>query len=98
MNVSDRHPAESEGTQPRFRSSKAWCSIGSVVLLILSAPFDRAATARAAVTSEEVERAIRDGVRFLKERQQVDGSWTEVEAQTRCGTTSLVFWALVTAV
>ncbi len=80
-----------------FRSAKSWCWIGLVALPILGVPFDGAATVRAGITSEEVERAIRDGVRFLKERQQADGSWPEVEAQTHCGTTSLVTLALLTA-
>ena len=62
-----------------FRSAKSWCWIGLVALPILGVPFDGAATVRAGITSEEVERAIRDGVRFLKERQLADGSWPEVE-------------------
>ena len=49
------------------------------------------------VTSEEVERAIREGVRFLKSQQQPDGSWPEAEAQVKTGTTSLVTLALLTA-
>jgi hypothetical protein len=55
------------------------------------------ACARGAVTSEQVERAIRDGVRYLKDHQQPDGSWTEAEAQVKTGTTSLVTLALLTA-
>jgi hypothetical protein len=53
--------------------------------------------ARGGVTSEQVERAIREGVRYLKDHQQPDGSWTEAEAQVKTGTTSLVTLALLTA-
>jgi len=78
-------------------SSRSFCWVGLVVLSILSQAFGGLTAARAGVTSEEVERAIRDGVRFLKERQRADGSWVEVDAQTQCGTTSLVTLALLTA-
>jgi hypothetical protein len=54
-------------------------------------------SARGAVTREEVERAIRDGVRFLKQEQRADGSWEEMNMQARTGTTSLVTLALLTA-
>jgi hypothetical protein len=54
-------------------------------------------TADAGVTREEVERAIREGVRFLKGQQRNDGSWTEVDEEARTGTTSLVTLALLTA-
>ncbi len=50
------------------------------------------------VTSEQVELAIRDGIRFLKGRQNKgDGSWAEVEMRTGVGTTALVTLALLTA-
>ena len=52
---------------------------------------------RAGVTSEEVERAIREGVRFLKERQRPDGSWADVDRAARTGPTSLAALALLTA-
>ena len=48
----------------------------------------------AAVTREEVERAIRDGVRYLKRQQRDDGSWADVENDARTGVTSLVTLAL----
>ena len=51
----------------------------------------------AAVTREEVERAIREGVRFLKQEQRADGSWADVQGEARTGTTSLVTLALLTA-
>ncbi len=56
-----------------------------------------AKTAGAGVTREEVERAIRDGVRYLKQQQRDDGSWADAEAEAKSGTTSLVTLALVTA-
>src|SRR4051812_26792955 len=52
---------------------------------------------RDAVTREEVERAIRDGVHFLKQEQRADGSWIDVHGEARTGTTSLVTLALLTA-
>ena len=40
------------------------------------------------VTREEVERAIREGVRYLKQQQrQADGSWSDVENEAKTGTT-----------
>jgi hypothetical protein len=53
--------------------------------------------ARAGVTSEEVERAIRNGVRFLKGRQGPDGSWADVDQAARTGPTSLAVLALLIA-
>jgi hypothetical protein len=49
------------------------------------------------VTSEEVERAIRAGIRFLKDRQHADGTWAEVDVQTQIGTSCLATLALLTA-
>ena len=54
-------------------------------------------SASAAVTREEVERAIREGVRYLKDEQRADGSWADVDDEARTGTTSLVTLALLTA-
>jgi hypothetical protein len=52
----------------------------------------------AAVTREEVERAIREGVRYLKSLpQRPDGSWSDVESEAKTGTTSLITLALLTA-
>jgi len=51
----------------------------------------------AAVTREEVDKAIRDAVRFLKSNQRDDGSWTDIELDARTGVTSLVTLALMTA-
>jgi hypothetical protein len=54
-------------------------------------------TARAGVTSEEVEQAIVRGARFLKERQRADGSWPDAAANAPTGSTSLAALALLTA-
>ncbi len=53
--------------------------------------------ARGAVTAKEVERAISEGVRYLKQEQRNDGSWNDVDNEARTGTTSLVVLALLTA-
>src|SRR5271157_1877501 len=50
-----------------------------------------------AVTREDVERAIRDGLRYLKQEQRADGSWDEVSQPAKTGTTSLVTLAIWTA-
>ncbi len=55
------------------------------------------ATSRGDITSEDVERAIQEGVRSLKERQRPDGSWPEADGRARTGTTSLITLALLTA-
>lgn len=52
---------------------------------------------RGAVTREEVERAIKEGVRFLKQEQRGDGSWSDVDNDAHTGSTSLVTLALLTA-
>ena len=49
------------------------------------------------MTREDVERAIRDGTRYLKQEQRADGSWDDANTQARTGTTSLVTLALLTA-
>jgi hypothetical protein len=56
-----------------------------------------ASPTQGAVTREDVERAIRDGVRFLKQEQRPDGSWEDTNPQAKTGTTSLVTLALLTA-
>ena len=53
--------------------------------------------ATAQVTREEVEKAIRDGVRFLISRQNPNGSWTDADQRAHTGTTGLVTLALLTA-
>jgi uncharacterized protein DUF4159 len=68
-----------------------------ILALAIAAGMTGSATSRAGVTREEVERAIRDGVRFLKQQQRDDGSWADAEAEAKSGTTSLVTLALLTA-
>jgi serine/threonine protein kinase len=46
---------------------------------------------------QDVDRAIRDGVRFLRSLQQSDGSWVDVELEATTGMTSLVTLALLAA-
>jgi hypothetical protein len=53
--------------------------------------------ARGAVTREQVENAIKRGVRFLKDAQRADGSWSDVDDEAHTGGTSLVTLALLTA-
>jgi hypothetical protein len=66
----------------------------SVVLVLAcsGAPAGLTARARAAVTQEQVERAVRDGVNFLRKAQRPDGSWDGPP-----GLTELVILALLTA-
>ncbi len=63
-----------------------------ILWIALEAP-----TAKGDVTAEQVEQAIRDGVRFLKGEQKADGSWPEAFPRYTTGTTSLVTLALLTA-
>jgi RNA polymerase sigma factor (sigma-70 family) len=46
---------------------------------------------------EQVERAIHAGVDFLKAQQRPDGSWRDVDNESRTGVTSLVALALLAA-
>ena len=45
---------------------------------------------RPSAFEEQVDRAIRDGIRFLKSNQRGVGSWPDFDAESRTGTTSLV--------
>jgi Domain of unknown function (DUF4159) len=79
----------------RARKTFWWvCLIASLIVVVLLG--DRR-PAWGGVTSEQVEQAIRAGVRFLKERQGLDGSWPDVDQSARTGVTSLVTLALMTA-
>ena len=64
---------------------------GLVVFLSVGVPV------HAAATKEDVERAIRDGIRYLKQEQKPDGSWEDISQQAKTGTTSLITLALLTA-
>ncbi len=76
---------------PRL-SARSALAIAGLLVILTSAP-----TARAALTREDVERAIRDATRYLKQEQRPDGSWEDANMQARTGTTSLVTLALLTA-
>jgi Domain of unknown function (DUF4159) len=80
-----------------FRSSNRLWRMGLVVLSLMGDLACGQAIARAGVTSEEVEQAIRHGVKFLKERQRADGSWPDAAQNAPTGSTSLVALALLTA-
>ena len=73
---------------------RIWIGLAAAALVSFAA--DRGPL-HAAVSREEVERAIREGVRFLKQEQRADGSWADVYGDARTGTTSLVTLALLTA-
>src|SRR3954454_4345869 len=73
-------------------------SLALPTLVVLALPFLNPTPARAVVTREMVEVAIRDGVHFLKQKQRpADGSWADADGEARTGTTSLVTLALLTA-
>ncbi|MGO9466722.1 MAG: prenyltransferase, partial [Isosphaeraceae bacterium] len=65
--------------------------------MLFAIPIAGSVSCPAAVTREEVDKAIRDAVRFLKANQRDDGSWTDIELEARTGVTSLVTLALMTA-
>ncbi len=68
-----------------------------IAALVFAVGLGVARPAPAGVTREEVERAIRDGIRFLKNQQREDGSWSDIDGDSRSGMTSLVTLALITA-
>ena len=68
-----------------------------IIVVSIAAQFAAAGHCSANVTREEVERAIREGVRYLKSQQRADGSWSDVENEAKTGTTSLITLALLTA-
>jgi len=76
----------------RIAPIASW-SIAAALLLATLAP----ATARAAVTKQQVEAAIKNGTRFLIRAQREDGSWPDADTRAETGTTSLVALALLTA-
>src|SRR6516165_9177188 len=79
------------------RSRKTLWWAGSLVAFLCILVAGEGPSARAGVTSEQVERAIREGVRFLKDRQRPDGSWADVDRAAMTGPTSLAALALMTA-
>jgi Domain of unknown function (DUF4159) len=71
--------------------------ISAILVALVATASDLAPRARAGVTREEVERAIRNGVRYLIKEQRPDGSWPEIDDDAKTGPTSLVTLALLTA-
>ena len=54
-------------------------------------------TVRLSKFEQDVDRAIRAGVRYLQSLQRADGSWTDLEVEAKTGTTSLLTLALLAA-
>jgi RNA polymerase sigma factor (sigma-70 family) len=52
---------------------------------------------RRSVLGEQVDRAITGGVRFIKSQQQADGSWPDIDQESKTGMTSLATLALLSA-
>jgi hypothetical protein len=77
-----------------FRATRMPVALAVLLAIIAS---DFAPDVSAGVTRDEVERAIRGGVRYLVRQQRPDGSWIETDEDARTGTTSLVVLALLTA-
>ena len=58
--------------------------------LVFSLAMASAPAARADVTSGAVERAIREGIRFVRGSQAADGSWSGLEGVTELATLALL--------
>jgi hypothetical protein len=80
-----------------LRSRTMFWRVGMVASLAGAVFLGDRRDAWADVTSEQVEHAIREGSRYLKDKQAPDGSWTDVDQSARTGTTSLATLALLTA-
>ena len=72
----------------------AWAALAAAAIGLVGA-----IPARAEVTSEQVERAIGEGIRYIKSQQKPDGSWREYNGNNQyvTGVTSLATLALLTA-
>ena len=66
----------------------------TLILLVLTAT---CTVVEGAVTREQVEKAIKSGVRFLKKAQRADGSWEDRQQEAKTGESSLITLALITA-
>ena len=71
--------------------------VAALALVIATLAGPAAGPARGAITRDQVENAIRRGVRYLKELQRPDGSWPDADNEAQTGTTSLVALSLMTA-
>ena len=72
-----------------FRSARRVIPLALVIGALAFASID-GARARGAVTKEDVERAIRDGARFLKQSQRDDGSWDDLSPQAKTNSKTIV--------
>jgi hypothetical protein len=79
------------------RWRRVWELVTRAVSLLAIALAGGHAKAVEGVTSEQVRRAIEEGVRFLETRQRPDGSWGGGGSPLSVGTTSLVALALLSA-
>jgi RNA polymerase sigma factor (sigma-70 family) len=52
---------------------------------------------RRSALGEQVDRAIKGGIRFLESQQQPDGSWADIDQESKTGMTSLATLALLSA-
>src|SRR3954452_8162924 len=86
-------PAGRGGIMSRT-NAKRMVAVVALALGVVATPRE---PARGAVTRAEVERAIKDGVRFLVRKQRDDGSWPDADNRASTGTTSLITLALLTA-
>ncbi len=89
-------PFRATGGSPMFHVLRI-AGLAFIPALAVVVALDVVRPVQGGVTREEVERAISDGVRFLKSKQRDDGSWPDIEGDSRSGMTSLVTLALLTA-
>jgi hypothetical protein len=78
-------------------SRTAGSSLVWLLAAFSSVTFWETSPATGAVTRAEVERAIHDGVNYLKQQQRADGSWPDFDNEAHTGQSSLVTLALLTA-
>ena len=77
----------------RRYARSVWPGLVALAIVLGAVP----PAARGAVTRAQVEKAIKNGVRYLKDSQRGDGSWFEVDPDHNSGSTSLVVLSLLTA-
>jgi len=85
-------PTGGSAPGPGIPENRALTPRNEQVIRIVSRPEHRATA-----LGQEVGRAIRQGVRFLKSKQRPDGSWTDIEKDATTGPTSLAVLALLAA-
>lgn len=79
------------------RSGRWLLGVCLVAILATSTPLPPAWGQNGRVTREEVEKAIRDAIKFLQREQRNDGSWPDADNRAHAGTTALVTLALLNA-